>query len=140
MNGIERFQELAKVSDQDKDIRRGVLRNLVTAEILQVMEGSGITKSKLASELKCSKSHVSRLLSGDRNMTLDTLSDIALVLEMHFSVSLTKAANNGKRPASCIDFDTPQIEYRSAGLIAANGLYSISEDQEQYKMPQYIEA
>lgn len=61
----------------------------VTEDILIAMEDRDVTKKKLAEELGTSAAHVSQLLSGNRNMTLRTLADIAHVLglqaKVHFS-------------------------------------------------------
>ena len=84
---IEKFQKMAEESDSDLVIQRYVLRNLVSAEILESMERVGISKSQLAEKMKCTKGHISRILSGDRNMTLDTISDIATVLGIQFTFS-----------------------------------------------------
>lgn len=51
-----------------------------TEEILFEMHRKNITKSDLAKRLKRSKSFVTRLLNGDHNMTLRTLSDICFVM------------------------------------------------------------
>lgn len=51
-----------------------------TEEILFEMHRQNITKSELAKRLNRSKSFVTRLLNGDHNMTLRTLSDICFVM------------------------------------------------------------
>jgi transcriptional regulator with XRE-family HTH domain len=60
----------------------------VTEEICTVMEEQGISKSELARLLKKSKGFVSQILSGERNMTLRTVADIANVLGYEFEVKL----------------------------------------------------
>lgn len=54
----------------------------VAQDILLAMETIGVSKSELARRLSKHKSFVTRLLSGDQNMTLRTLSDIAFILEI----------------------------------------------------------
>jgi plasmid maintenance system antidote protein VapI len=68
----------------------------VTAEILNIMKENGIRKVTLAQELGYSKAHIARLLGGDRNMTLDTISDIAMALGMdvEFTMRPKKVVQN----------------------------------------------
>ncbi|EPJ1915178.1 helix-turn-helix transcriptional regulator [Vibrio cholerae] len=52
----------------------------VTEDLLVIMEDMNISKSDLARTLGKSKSYVSQVLSGSRNMTLGSLSDICFAL------------------------------------------------------------
>ncbi len=52
----------------------------VTEDLLVIMEDMHISKSELARTLGKSKSYVSQVLSGSRNMTLGSLSDICFAL------------------------------------------------------------
>lgn len=63
----------------------------VTEEIWKVMEEKGWNKSELASALGKSKSYVTQLMNGNRNMTLRTLSDIAFALGVSIRVALGDA-------------------------------------------------
>ena len=54
----------------------------LTEDLLVLLESKGIKKSDLARALGKSRSFVSQLLSGQRNMTLGTLSDICLELDV----------------------------------------------------------
>lgn len=58
----------------------------VTEEILIIMEDKGITKKDLADKLGKSKAYISQLLSGSKNMTLRTLSDLCFALGVKPSV------------------------------------------------------
>jgi transcriptional regulator with XRE-family HTH domain len=51
-----------------------------TEEIWAVMNQQGVHKAELAKNLDRSKAYISQVLSGTRNMTLRTLSDIARAL------------------------------------------------------------
>jgi transcriptional regulator with XRE-family HTH domain len=54
---------------------------LETTEALwSALEAAGITKSELAERMGTTKGYVSQVLSGARNMTLRTLSDICFAL------------------------------------------------------------
>ncbi len=79
-NGISRFISEAKDYDKNPDVQKEILKNLVTGEILKVMQEKGIKKADLARMLKTSPANVTQVLNGNRNLTLDTLCEIALSL------------------------------------------------------------
>lgn len=54
----------------------------VTEDLLVQMEELGITKQELARRLGKSRSYITQLLSGARNMTLGSLSDICFALDV----------------------------------------------------------
>lgn len=60
----------------------------VTEDLLCAMERLGITQAELARRLNKSRSTISRILDGDRNMTLRTLSNIAFELGIRPRVDL----------------------------------------------------
>jgi transcriptional regulator with XRE-family HTH domain len=59
-----------------KELARQELIVSVTEQIWATLEDSGLSKADLARALETSKSHVTQLLGGNRNMTLATLADI----------------------------------------------------------------
>jgi len=60
----------------------------VTEDILIALEDAGVSKKELARRLSKSRSYVTQILSGARNMTLGSLSDICFALEIKPEVSL----------------------------------------------------
>ncbi|MCR4330833.1 MAG: helix-turn-helix domain-containing protein, partial [Patescibacteria group bacterium] len=66
--------------ERERDLTRGAFLFRVTEDILVAMEDCGVTKAELANRLGKSKARISQLLSGDTNMTIGTLSDIAFAL------------------------------------------------------------
>lgn len=52
----------------------------VTEALSSALERSGMTQSKLAQKLGCTRGFVSQVFAGGRNLTLRTVSDIALAL------------------------------------------------------------
>lgn len=70
--------EFPSVSEREMACER-LLFN-ATEDILLAMQDSQMSRADLAKKLGQSKSHVSKLLDGTRNMTLRTLSDIAYAL------------------------------------------------------------
>lgn len=71
------IQELLKQGKNGKrELARQDLIVSVTEQIWAALEDSNLSKADLARALETSKSNVSQLLSGNRNMTLATLADI----------------------------------------------------------------
>ena len=61
----------------------------VTEDMLVIMEELGISKNELARKLGKSKSYVTQLLNGSRNMTLGTLSDVCMELNTKPKISFS---------------------------------------------------
>lgn len=72
---------------EDVDIRRLLLRYEVSAQLLQVMDEKKISRSDLARLLGTSVSNISQILNGNRNLTLDTISDISMALESDIQIN-----------------------------------------------------
>lgn len=72
MNTIDTEYELALAEE------RLILE--ATELIEELLEQQGINRKELADRLGKSKGHVSQLLSGERNLTLKTLADLAFTL------------------------------------------------------------
>lgn len=60
----------------------------VTEAICDEMQRKDINRQRLAEKLDSSKSHITQLLSGSRNMTLRTLSDLANALDLKVAIKL----------------------------------------------------
>lgn len=56
------------------------LKSEVSEAIFELMEESDLSKSEFAKLIGTSKSHISQMLGGSRNFTLETLADIFLAL------------------------------------------------------------
>ena len=82
MSARELFYAADKVfSDaENRAFAREELVYNVTEEILVLLEDLGISKTELARRLGKSRSFVTQILSGARNMTLGTLSDMCFAL------------------------------------------------------------
>ena len=83
MAGLAELRERIKIRADSLKVAKATLRNVVTGQIYSLMDKEGTTKSKLARKMKISKAAVSKLLSGDRNFTIDTLAHISFVLGFH---------------------------------------------------------
>jgi len=69
-------------ADEKAEARDELIYHL-TEDLLVLMEDRGITKSGLARALGKSRAFVTQILSGKRNMTLGTLSDICYELKVN---------------------------------------------------------
>jgi len=65
-----------------------------TEAIWKAMEEAGINKAELANRMAATKGYISQVLSGSRNMTLRTLSDICFVLGKKPVITLEAQDNN----------------------------------------------
>ncbi|MDR2213074.1 MAG: helix-turn-helix transcriptional regulator [Pseudomonadales bacterium] len=79
---------------QERQFARMDLTYNTTEDLLVAMEDQNITKTELAKRLGKSKTFVTQVLSGSRNMTLGTLSDIAFVLELKIKITFRRAGEN----------------------------------------------
>ncbi|CAH7000181.1 helix-turn-helix domain-containing protein [Vibrio splendidus] len=83
------FQEGTVFSNaEEKAFARDDLVYTVTEDLLMIMEDKGVSKAELARKLSKSKSYVTQVLSGSRNMTLGSLSDICFALGVKPNVIL----------------------------------------------------
>ena len=57
-------------------------RMMIAAKIGNALKDKGISQKEFAKKLKKSESEVSSWLSGDRNFTIDTLTEISLALDI----------------------------------------------------------
>ncbi|WP_205955186.1 helix-turn-helix domain-containing protein [Pantoea stewartii] len=69
-----------------------------TEDILLAMQDAGMTQSDLAKKMGKSKSFISQILDGRRNLTLKTLSDIAFALNLDVRLNLFKDGRDVSHP------------------------------------------
>jgi hypothetical protein len=76
----DHFQDFVADPERRRIYEREALAFDASELISELMEKQDVSKSKLAHLAGTSKSHVTQLLSGSRNMTMHTLADLAFVL------------------------------------------------------------
>lgn len=68
----------------------------VTEALSKALTDSGMTQSKLAEKLGCTRGFVSQVFAGGRNLTLRTVSDIALALGVKPKLLLDRLRDQGQ--------------------------------------------
>ncbi len=84
----------------------------VTETILVEMEERGFTKADIASELGKSRAHITKVLTGQRNMTLHTLADLASALGCRVEVEVRELDGPEYR-----QLDVPEPSIRESALV-----------------------
>lgn len=80
MGGLEKFRANEAFHKNDIEIEKETFRNIVTSNIYQIMTYENINKTKLAELAGVSKAAITMTLSGDRNFTIDKLTEISSAL------------------------------------------------------------
>ena len=81
----------------------------VTELICELMEQEGVSRSKLARRLGKSKSYVTRLLAGNANMTVRTLSDVFVALGSTIRFQHGQAFQSAHGSKTMTLFENPAI-------------------------------
>jgi transcriptional regulator with XRE-family HTH domain len=74
--------EIARLHEQER------LLIWVTEEICEYMDSAGLSRADLARRLGTSRANVSQLLSGERNLTLRSVADIAWACDARVKIQL----------------------------------------------------
>ncbi|MDH5560973.1 MAG: helix-turn-helix domain-containing protein [Deltaproteobacteria bacterium] len=77
MSALSEFKEVTKSQKDSLEAFQTVFRDIVSGEIYRAMLEGNISKSELAHKMKVSKPAITKLLSGDRNLTINKLTEIA---------------------------------------------------------------
>lgn len=101
----DQLSPLVQWVNSSPETKRWYLRETLkvdTSELIWArMQAAGVSKAELAKRLGRSKAHVTQLLNGSRNMTLQTLQDIAIAIGCRADVRLIPYA--GCNCSSCHD-------------------------------------
>lgn len=102
---FDSFEELFEQARQRLDYRVEGAKNEFTEKTVRRMQALGITRTELADRLGKKQPHITKLLSGNNNFTIETMVQIAEALECHFRCHL--------EPANCqthwVDMVRPQV-------------------------------
>ena len=89
---MSRLEEYVQSMPKWKQIFHGKYRTELVTRVSEILEEKGWSQSDLANVLECSDAYVSKLLSGNANVTLKTVSKLEAALGedvMHIAWSLT---------------------------------------------------
>lgn len=89
------LERWATDSDENaKLVAQELLITEVTEAIWEAMEEVGINKTELANRMGATKGYISQVLSGSRNMTLRTLSNICCALGQKPTITVEMKTDN----------------------------------------------
>jgi transcriptional regulator with XRE-family HTH domain len=127
----DHFQEFISDPKRRRIYEREALAFDASELISKLMEDDGVNKSELATRAGTSKSHITSLLSGSRNMTLHTLADLTFVLGYKVEINATPLC----AVACWTDFDDQGVDAYAGGwgLVHSNKYKAASD---QYKAPE----
>ena len=77
MGGLAKFKNNFSKHLHSLNVQKEIVKNVVTGNLYRSMNEEGKSKSDLAKLLKVSKPAVTHLLSGERNFTIDKLTEIS---------------------------------------------------------------
>ena len=86
-------ETLSKVARDPEFIAEGLALTLAE-DILRVMKDNEVSKSELARRMGVSRAYVSRMLDAPPNLTLLTISKVALALELEPNLRLLRTAKS----------------------------------------------
>jgi len=90
----------------------------VTEDILLVLEDLDVSKKELARRLSKSRSYVTQILSGARNMTLGSLSDICLALGVKPKITIqVESVLDSLEAAGEIQWTMEEVDLKTDELI-----------------------
>ncbi len=102
---FDSFEELFDQARQRLDYRVEGAKNEFTEKTVRRMQALDMTRTELAERLGKKQSHITKLLAGSNNFTIETMVQIAEALDCHFRCHL--------EPANCqthwVDMVHPQV-------------------------------
>ncbi len=88
-----------------------VVRGLITAKIYALLQQANLSKTELAQRMGISKPAISGLMSGNRNFTIDKLTEIAYLFNLTPKIDFVPL--NARHEASIVGITTPIIEVKT---------------------------
>lgn len=128
----DHFQEFISDPKRRRIYEREALAFEAAELISRLMEEHEVNKSELATRVGTSKSHITNLLSGSRNMTMHTLADLTFVLGHKVEMKAMPLS----AVACWADFDEPAVEAYAGGwgLVHSNA-YKSAKPPDQSQPP-----
>jgi len=108
---------------EEKAFAREELVYNTTEDILVLLEDLDITKNELARRLGKSRSYVTQLLSGARNMTLGSLSDICFALDAKPEIVIKYQTDSNQVCKKPWHEETPTLRAKRARVSSQKIIY-----------------
>jgi len=111
----------------------------VTEDLLVIMEDMGITKSELARKLGKSKSYITQVLSGSRNMTLGSFSDICFALDFKPEIKLPVEEQKHYADYEDLAFMSNKTKFRHLKVVSSTPTPKKLDVKQQWQNVGYLE-
>ncbi len=98
-----------------REVVRARLRVAVSEALLLAMEAAGLTKAALAAKTGVSRSAITQALSGNRNLSLNALADLAQELNLEPKLVLRRIREEGSASQIRIAHGEPHTPVRLVG-------------------------
>lgn len=118
-------QEQALPKAEVRAFAREELVYNVTEDLLVLLEDLAVSKKDLACKMGKSKSYITQVLSGARNMTLGSLSDICVALDADISIRINakdakREQSNNWEPAKVFNTHTKKTYRHPVNVVPIN--------------------
>jgi len=143
-----RYENFIDEWKDDPEFRAEEILFDLTEKIYEIMEKKGINRTELARRMGVDKSYVTRLLGGPPNITIETLTKIAIALETEVKVEFGSSIINeesdqqSESPAlvSYINYSSPGIMFEVYESSTLNDqCYNIEESEAKFSMEENID-
>lgn len=128
MGGLSKFKVNLEKNLNSIDVKKETFRNVITGEIYRLMKAEHKNQTDLSMCLGISKAAVSKLLTGDRNFTVDKIVEIADTLGYLPKISFYKNSPITYIATFKKSFRYSQQTIRRIALNKVNGNLSIEEE------------
>ena|SRR5579872_3219428 len=96
--------------DREVDMEVGRLSTLVVANVLELLESKKMKRTDLADKIGVSRSHITQLLDGERNMTLETIAKLSVALDTHWVIDgMHHSASKASPAYTVVTVDDPNV-------------------------------
>lgn len=128
MGGLRKFKVNLEKNLNSIDVKKETFRNVITGEIYRIMKAENKNQTDLSMCLGISKAAVSKLLTGDRNFTVDKIVEIADTLGYLTKISFYKNSPVAYIASFKKGFRYSQQTIRRITLNKVNGDFSFEEE------------
>jgi transcriptional regulator with XRE-family HTH domain len=88
MGNLEKYRDLVREAQKSVDYWADVAVMEFTRDLVELMEKRSVTRAELARRLNTSRAYVSKLLGGQANFTIATMTKVALALRSSLHLQL----------------------------------------------------